>query len=140
MKALAIVVALVVTPLSIADDSHFAPPGELSIIVYATDGHPLPGATVTLENGAHKAIKVLITSADGSAQFQHLAAGSYYVVAQLSGFFDQMTGPIPVVVDAPSPRLPDKLRLVLTPGPVWIDTVTSVLRLTRKRTGISAND
>jgi hypothetical protein len=66
------------------------------------------------------------SSADGSAKFEHLAAGNYYVVAQLSGFFDQMTGPVPVVVDAPSPRIPDKLRLVLNPGPVWIDAVTSV--------------
>jgi hypothetical protein len=76
---------------------------------------------VTLENSAQKTIKVLITSADGSAQFPHLAAGNYYVIAQLSGFFDQRTGPIPVVVDAPS----DKLRL-LNSGPVWIDTVSSV--------------
>ena len=37
-----------------------------------------------------------------------------------------MTGPIRVVVDAPSPRIPDKLRLVLNAGPVWIDTVTAV--------------
>jgi hypothetical protein len=126
MKALALVLGLITMPLSVADDSHFAPPGEISMIVYETNGHPIPGATVTLENGAHKAVKVLVTSADGSAQFQHLAAGNYYVVAQLSGFFDQMTGPIPVVVDAPSPRIPDKLRLVLNPGPVWIDTVVSV--------------
>lgn len=126
MKALALVFALIITPLSIADESHFAPPGEIAIIVYETNGHPLRGAAVTLENGAHKTIKVVITSDDGSAQFQHLAAGNYYVVAQLSGFFDQMTGPIPVVVDAPSPRLPGKLRLVLNPGPVWIDTVGSV--------------
>jgi hypothetical protein len=27
------------------------------------------------------------------------------------------------VIDAPSPRLPDKLRLVLNPGPVWVDTI-----------------
>jgi hypothetical protein len=81
---------------------------------------------VTLENSAQKTIKVLITSAEGSAQFPHLAAGNYYVIAQLSGFFDQRTGPIPVVVDAPSPRIPDKLRLVLNSGPVWIDTVSSV--------------
>jgi hypothetical protein len=126
MKALALVFALIITPLSIADDAHFAPPGEISMIVYETNGHPLPGATVTLENAAHKAMKVLVTSADGSARFQYLAAGSYYVIAQLSGFFDQMTGPSPVVVEAPSPRLPDKLRLVLNPGPVWIDTVTAV--------------
>ena len=126
MKALALIVGLLITPLSIADVSHFAPPGEISVILYETNGHPLPGATVTLENGAHKAIKVLVTSADGSATFEHLASGNYYVIAQLSGFFDQMTGPIPVVIDAPSPRIPDKLRLVLNPGPVWIDTVTSV--------------
>jgi hypothetical protein len=126
MKAFALVFALIITPLSIADDSHFAPPGEISIVVYETNGHPLPGATVTLENGAHKAIKVVITSSDGSCQFQHLAAGNYYVIAQLSGFFDQMTGPIPVVVDEPSPRIPNRLRLVLNPGAVWIDSVTAV--------------
>ena len=126
MKILALILGLTITPLSIADDSHFAPPGEISMIVYETNGHPLPGATVTLENGAHQPIKVLIADANGSAQFQHLAAGNYYAVAQLSGFFDQMTGPIPVVVDAPSPRIPDKLRLVLNPGPVSIDTVGSV--------------
>src|SRR5437763_9208688 len=119
MKAFALILGLLITPLSIAADSHVAPPGEISMVVYETNGQPLPGATVTLENGAHKAIKVLITSADGSAQFQHLAAGNYYVIAQLSGFFDQMTGPIPMVIDAPSPRIPDKLRLVLNPGPVW---------------------
>lgn len=123
MKALALVLGLIITPLLLADGSQFAPPGEISMIVYETNGHPLPGATVTLENGAHKAIKVLITSADGSAKFEHLPAGNYYVIAQLSGFFDQMTGPIPMVVDAPSPRIPDKLRLVLNPGPVWIDTI-----------------
>src|SRR4051812_43480908 len=126
MKPLALILGLIITPVSLADDSHLAPPSEISMIVYETNGHPLPGATVTLENGAHKTIKVLITTADGSAQFDHLAAGSYYVIAQLSGFFDQMTGPIPVVVDAPSPRIPDKLRLVLNPGPVWIDTATAV--------------
>jgi len=126
MKSLALVLGLIIMPLSTADDLHFAPPGEISMIVYETNGHPLPGATVTLENGAQKATKVLITSADGSVQFQHLAAGNYYVVVQLSGFFDQMTGPIPVMVDAPSPRILDKLRLVLNPGPVWIDTVTAV--------------
>ncbi|HEV7570193.1 MAG TPA: carboxypeptidase-like regulatory domain-containing protein [Thermoanaerobaculia bacterium] len=126
MKALALLFALAVAPLLAGDESHFAPPGEISIIVYETNGHPLPGATVTLENSAHKAVKILITSADGAAQFQHLAAGNYYVIAQLSGFFDQMTGPIPVVVDPPSLRLPDKLRLVLNSGPVWIDTVISV--------------
>jgi hypothetical protein len=126
MKALALVLGLITMPLSVADDSHFAPPGEISMIVYETNGHPLPGATVTLENGVHKAVKVLVTSADGGAQFQNLAAGNYYVIAQLSGFFDQMMGPIPVVLDAPSPRIPDKLRLVLNPGPVWIDTVTAV--------------
>src|SRR5438270_7748334 len=103
MNALALILGLIIAPLSIADDSHLAPPGEISVIVDETNGHPLPGATVTLENGAHKVIKVLITSADGSAQFQHLAAGNYYVIAQLTGFFDQMTGPIPVVGDAPSP-------------------------------------
>jgi hypothetical protein len=126
MKALALVLGLITMPLSLADEPHFAPPGEISMIVYETNGHPLPGATVTLENGAHRAIKVLIAAADGSAQFQHLAAGNYYVIAQLSGFFDQVTGPIPVVVDAPSPRIPDKLRLVLNPGAVSIDTVTAV--------------
>jgi hypothetical protein len=126
MKALALVLGFIITPLSIADGSHLAPPGEISMIVYETNGHPLPRATVTLENGDHKVVKVLITSADGSAEFQHLAAGNYYVVAHLSGFFDQMTGPIPVVLDAPSPRIPDKLRLVLNPGPVWIDTIGSV--------------
>jgi hypothetical protein len=126
MKALALILGLLITPLSIADDSHVAPPGEISVVVYETNGHPLPGATVTLENGAHKTVKVLITPADGSAKFEHLAAGNYYILAQLSGFFDQMTGPIPMVLDAPSPRIPDKLRLVLNPGPVWIDTVASV--------------
>ena len=126
MKSLALVVALIVTPLSIADDLHFAPPGEISIVVYETNGETLPGATITLENGAHKAMKVVITSADGGAQFQHLAPGNYYVLVQLSGFFDQITGPIPVVVEAPSPRIPDKLRLVLNAGPMWIDTVTAI--------------
>src|SRR5436309_3125548 len=105
MKALALVIALIITPLTIGDELHFAPPGEISIVIYETNGHALPGATVTLENAAHKAIKVLITSADGSAQFQHLAPGNYYVLAQLSGFFDQSTGPIPMVIDRPSPRL-----------------------------------
>ena len=126
MKALALILGLITMPLSVADEMHLAPPGEIAVIVYETNGHSLPGATVTLENGAHNAIKVVITSADGSAQFQHLAAGNYYVIAQLSGFFDQMTGPIPMVIDAPSPRIPDKLRLVLNPGPVWIDTIRSV--------------
>jgi Carboxypeptidase regulatory-like domain len=126
MKALALVVTLMVMPLSIGDASHFAPPGELSIIVYETDGHALPGATITLESSTHKAIKVVITAADGSAHFEHLAAGTYFVVAQLSGFFNQITGPIPMVIDEPSPRIPDKLRLVLNAGPVWFDTVTSV--------------
>jgi|GEM_PF-3598496 len=127
MKALAIVFALVVTPLSIGDELHFAPPGEISIIVYETNGHPLPGATVTLESGdVHTRNTAVVTAADGGVQFRHLAAGNYFVTANLSGFLTQTTGPIPVVNDKPSPRLPDKLRLVLNPGPYWIDTITSV--------------
>jgi hypothetical protein len=124
MNLFAIVFALLITPPSVAGDSHFAPPGEISIIVYQTDGHPLPGATVTLQNGSHQSTKVLITSDDGSAQFQHLEAGNYFVTANLSGFFTQTTGPIPIVIDKPSPRLPDKLRLVLSAGPYWIDTIS----------------
>jgi hypothetical protein len=82
---------------------------------------------VTLESGdVHLRITAVVTAADGSVQFHHLAAGNYFVTANLSGFFTQTTGPIPMVLDKPSPRLPDRLRLVLNPGPYWIDTVTSV--------------
>jgi hypothetical protein len=124
MKTLTLVAALIITPLSIADDLHYAPPGEISIIVYDTRGNPLPGAVVTLESGdVHKRKTAVATAADGGVQFQHLAAGNYFVTANLSGFLTQTTGPIPVVVDKPSPRLPDKLRLVLNPGPVWVDTI-----------------
>jgi len=93
MKALALVIALIITPLSIADDSHFAPPGEISIIVYATNGHPLPGATVTLESGdIHIRVMTVVTADDGAVRFDRLVAGNYFVTASLSGFLTQTTG------------------------------------------------
>jgi hypothetical protein len=65
MKTLTLVAALIITPLSIADDLHYAPPGEISIIVYDTRGNPLPGAVVTLESGdVHKRNTAVATAAE----------------------------------------------------------------------------
>jgi hypothetical protein len=122
---LALVILAVFLPASVAGEFRLAPPGELSIVVQDTDSRPLPGVTVTLARGAErKQVKVVITSTEG-AQFHHLDAGDYYLTASLSGFLTQTTGPIPIVLDKPSPRLPAVLRLALTAGPYWIDTVAS---------------
>jgi hypothetical protein len=119
MRTLALVFVIAAfVPASIACAERLAPPGELSIVVQDAEGHALPGVTVTLARGAdRKRMATVVTTVEG-VQFHDLAAGDYYVTADLSGFLSQTTGPIPMVLDRPSPRLPEVLRLVLTAGPI----------------------
>jgi iron complex outermembrane receptor protein len=56
--------------------------GSVEIRVTDTQGNPLPGATVSLI-GTHRETT---TGADGAGRFENVPAGSYDVMARLSGF------------------------------------------------------
>jgi hypothetical protein len=63
-----------------------APTGTITGTVLDQVGAVLPGATVTVKNTATGATRVVSASTDGSFQVPALAAGSYEVLVEMSGF------------------------------------------------------
>ena len=94
MKALALLVALIVTPLTIGDELHFAPPGEVSIVVCETNGHALPGFNmpVGVTLSANGFTVVHPTEAWQTARLElanpadFAADANYYVIARCRDF------------------------------------------------------
>jgi len=87
-------------------------------LVQEADGHPLPGATMTLlRSDGVTAVKVIVLSADGSFRFHDLSAGNYFLKCQLSGFFDEVIGPIPIQYGKHGPDVP-RLKIQMVAGPV----------------------
>jgi len=58
--------------------------GEILALVTDSNGDPLPGVAVTVDDGQTRASEV--TNVRGEAQFLQLKAGDYKVTAMMTGF------------------------------------------------------
>jgi hypothetical protein len=70
--------------------------------VLDSNGGPLPGATVTVTSSRTKEARTTVTDAAGTYAVPGLAAGSYQVEVQLSGFNRLVRSDVPVAADAPT--------------------------------------
>jgi hypothetical protein len=99
-----------------------APRGEIALRVSDAQAQPLRGVTVTLLDAQHPDVAIgrpQITPGTGDVRFSNLPQGRYLVRCEMTGFISETLGPLPIELKEQSPRLPERIDVVLPAGPIW---------------------